>query len=232
MTFAVKQEKFSGPLQLLLELIEKEKLSITEVSLAEVTEGYLNFVNSNKVPTEELADFLIVATRLLLLKSRAILPNPEELEEEGVSNLALQLRMYKKFVEVSQKMNKLFENDMYSFTREKPDTVVLVGVEIPEGLDANELHKAFVRLIKHLEPFFKMKQKAIEKVVSVKERLNQIKEAILKRAQMTFSDVVSGSKSKVDIVISFLALLELVKQNVVRTVQDDSFSDINIKRVD
>jgi segregation and condensation protein A len=231
MTFKVDQEKFSGPLQLLLELIEKEELSITEVSLAKVTEDYFKFINLNTVPAEELADFLVVATRLLLLKSRAILPDPEGLEEEATSNLALQLRMYKKFVDVSRKLNKIFEDDSYSFSREKASLVLVKDVELPEGLDATALQVSFERLIKKLEPFFRMKQAAIEKVVSVKERLGQIRKAILHRSQMTFSDVVKGSQSKVDVVVSFLALLELVKQNVVNTIQKDAFSDIDIKHI-
>ncbi len=231
MTFKVSQEKFSGPLQLLLDLIEKEELSITEVSLAQVTDEYFNYINTNPVPPEELADFLVVATRLLLLKSRAILPDPEGLEEEGSSNLALQLRMYKKFVDVSSKMNKIFENEQNSFSREKADVVKFKEVELPEGLDVSAMQASFERLLKRLQPFFNLKKAAIEKVVSVKQRLSQIKNAILKRSQMTFSDVVKGSKTKVDVVVSFLALLELVKQNVVTTIQGDVFSDIDIKHI-
>src|SRR3989339_270893 len=94
--FEVSLEKYSGPLQLLLELIQKEELPITEVSLARVTEDYLNYMSQHEVPTEELADFLVIASRLLLIKSRAILPQPEE-EQEEESSLALQLRLYKLF---------------------------------------------------------------------------------------------------------------------------------------
>ena len=85
MSFEIAQAKFSGPLQLLLELIEKEELPITEVSLAQVTDGFLSYLDQTKVPTEELADFLVVATKLLYLKSRAILPNLPPDEEVAAS---------------------------------------------------------------------------------------------------------------------------------------------------
>ena len=86
--------------------------------------------------------------------------------------------------------------------------------------------------MKRLEPFFALERAALERVVSVQERIGQIREAILERSRMTFRDVVRGAKSKVDVVVSFLALLELVKQRLVSVVQGDSFSDIEIKHVE
>jgi len=174
---------------------------------------------------------LIVATKLLYIKSRSILPTEPEPEEDA-STLALQLRTYKEFVEVAKKLNEQFERGQEVFAREKPDVVKRSSFVLAEGLDQTVLHGAFVRLQKQLEPFFAMQQIAMERVVSVKERLNQLRESILTRARMTFSDVIQSHTSKVEVVISFLALLELVKQQVVHTVQSDAFSDIEIKRID
>ena len=101
MAFEVKLETFDGPLHVLLELIQASHLPITEVSLGAVTEKYLEYMNSQDVPAEELADFLVVATKLLLLKSQAILPIEVEPEEDP-STLALQLRLYKEFVDASR----------------------------------------------------------------------------------------------------------------------------------
>jgi len=229
--FEVQSSQFSGPLDLLLRLIETEELSISDVSLAHVTESYLHHIKAHEPPPEDLADFLIVATKLLYIKSRSILPTEPEPEEDA-STLALQLRTYKEFVEVAKKLNEQFERGQEVFAREKPDVVKRSSFVLAEGLDQTVLHGAFVRLQKQLEPFFAMQQIAMERVVSVKERLNQLRESILTRARMTFSDVIQSHTSKVEVVISFLALLELVKQQVVHTVQSDAFSDIEIKRID
>jgi segregation and condensation protein A len=229
--FEVSSEKFTGPLELLLELIEAESLSISEVSLAHVTESYLEHIEKNQPPAEELADFLIVATKLLLIKSRLLLPDPIE-EEEDTSNLALQLKMYKAFVELSAHLEKQFDAPVELFPREKADVIKITELIIPDGLSIGTLHESFARLLKNLEPFFNLKQVAMERVVSVKERFDEIRNAIMERARFTFRDILGSGRSRVDTVISFLALLELVKQRVVHVVQSSSFEDIEIKRVD
>tara|TARA_B100001964_G_C14132333_1_gene553491 strand:+ start:355 stop:1053 length:699 start_codon:yes stop_codon:yes gene_type:complete len=232
MSFKVSLEEFDGPLHLLLDLIESQGLPITNVSLSQVTESYLDHVNSTEVPPSELADFLVVATKLLLIKSRAILPVKEEEAHEDPSTLALQLRLYKEFVEASRKLEVMWDGPARAFSRAHPDIVKVQGFTLSPGLDQEVLRGAFKRLMSHLEPFFRIQQAAMERVVSVKERLHEIHDAILSRSQMTFKQVIGKGQSKVDIVVSFLALLELVKQRIVNTVQSDSFQDIQIKRVD
>ena len=114
-------EKFSGPLDLLLSLIDEEKLDINELAISEVTEQYLRYLEAmeEKRP-EELADFLVMATRLLLLKSKNLLPQLETDEEEGPS-LEEQLRLYKAFVEASKKLNKKWlEGRVANFRIEPP----------------------------------------------------------------------------------------------------------------
>jgi len=231
MSFEVNLDQFSGPMQLLLELIEQEEVPITEVSLAKVTDDYLRYLNEHEVPPEELADFLVVATRLLLIKSKAILPTLQFEEEEDTGKLALQLKMYKEFIDASHHLEKLFGVSPM-FARDRIKQVVIEGFYPPKSVNNESLHKSFLRLLKRLEPFFVLQQTSLERVVSVKERITQIRDAILERSRLTFKEVVKGAKSKVDVVISFLALLELVKQKTVSTVQDGSFSDIQIIRSD
>jgi len=232
MAFEVKLETFDGPLHILLELIQGEELPITEVSLGSVTQKYLEYMNTHEVPPAELADFLVVATKLLLLKSQAILPVEVKSQEEDPSTLALQLRLYKEFVDASRTLEELFDSTNRSFERATPDVVRLGIEEVVTNLRADDLREAFSGLIKRLEPFFKLQTAALERVVSVGERLQEIHEAILSRTKMTFRQIASSGKSKVDVVISFLALLELVKQRVVQVVQSGVFDEIEIKRVD
>lgn len=229
MAFEVASERFSGPLHLLLELVEGEKLPITEVSLAKVTEAYLKHLEANDVPTEELADFLIIATRLLLLKSRAILPEPEP-ESEEASKLADQLRLYKMFADASVLVEKLYESPAFLFAREKVSRPKAEGFNPPKGVEAEMLREYFAQLLKRLEPFFSLRQQSMERVMSVQERMEEIKN-VIKERNLSFTDVMKGAKSRVDVVVSFLALLELVKQRHVDVAQADSFHDILIKKV-
>ncbi len=231
--FEVQQESFSGPMHLLLELIEKEKLQITEVSLSTVAKEYLTHVNEREVASIELADFLVIASKLLYLKSKVLLPDPMLDDDESASNLVDQLRLYKTFVEVTKTIEALHQNSNICLNRQRSKALKQkVEFSMPENLNQEELTLVFTNLLKKLQPFFALQRTAIERVVSVKERIAQMHKAILSRAQVSFQDVVSSSKNKVEIVISFLALLELVKQRTVSVMQSGSFDDIEIKRVD
>ncbi len=231
MSFEVKLNQYAGPLQVLLELIEKDELPITEVSLAEVTDDYIRHVNKHQPDSDELADFIVIASRLLLIKSRAILPSVEE-EEVPESTLALQLRLYKLFVDASNNLSALHQSDNESFSRLKSDVIKKPNFNFPEGLTVDSLEKSFIILLKRLEPYFSLKRVALERIATVQERMKEIHDSILDRSRLTFKYMITKSRSKVDIVVSFLALLELVKQNIIHTVQSDTFSDIEIKRID
>ncbi len=230
--FEVALEKYSGPLQLLLDLIQRNELPITEVSLARVTEDYLAYLNVHQPPTDELADFLVIASRLLLIKSKAILPQEDELEEDDGSTLALQLRLYKLFSDAADHLEHLHDEPFESFSRVKAMDASIKEFVVPEGLDAPSLKEAFDGLLKRLEPYFRLQQVAIERVVSVQERIAEIHEAILHRSRFAFHHLLGNGASKVDVVVSFLALLELVKRQVIRVVQGDTFSDIEVTRID
>ncbi len=232
MSFEVKLEQYAGPLHLLLELIEKQKLPITDVSLAQVTDTYLAYVNTHQPPAEELADFLVIATRLLLIKSHEILPREDVLIEETETSLAAQLQLYKLFARGADLIDATQQTKARSFGRANADILRREEFVLPEGLAKTSLSQAFLSLLKHLEPFFRIQQAAIERVISVKERLNEIHAALLTRARMTFKDIIGNGRSKVDIVVSFLALLELVKQRSIHVIQSNPFADIEVKRVD
>ena len=229
MSFELKMEEFAGPLQVLLELIEEEEMEITEVSLAKVAEDYLDYIEKGQVPAEELADFLVIASRLLYIKSRAILPDLT-IEEEEEGNLTEQLKMYKKFVEASKTIEELYAQHQIMYVRERPVKKVLEFAP-PKRLDASVLQSAMRSLVKRLEPFLALQKPSLRQVASVQERIKNIHQAVMDRARFKFSEITS-SGSKIDMVVNFLALLELVKQKIVNVSQPDLFDDINIKRVD
>jgi len=230
--FEVSSEQFSGPLELLLELIEEEKLSISEVSLAKVAESYLKHIEEFEPPADELADFLLVATRLLLLKSRHLLPEVVPEQEEETLDLAAQLKLYKIFVDLSKNVEAAYQSPQESFAKPKAEEIAIPHMLIPDDLTVSALHEACLRVVKAFEPFMQLKEVAMERIVTVKERFQELKNLIAERAQISFREFIASGKSKGDVVTSFLALLELVKQRVVHVNQSESFEDIDIKRVE
>ena len=232
MGYEVTLEKFSGPLQLLLELIEKEDLPITDVSLAKVADDYVAFIGKEEVRADELADFLTVAAKLLLIKSNAILPIPEVSGEDDPEKLALQLRLYREFVDVAKRVEDLYGSNRVMFGREKPYMPLPKEFLPPSSVTARTLADMFANVLKKLEPFFALKEASMRRVVSVQERIRDIQRAILERARLSFHDVVGSAATRAEVVVSFLALLELMKQRVVRAAQSAAFEEITLKRVE
>lgn len=231
MSYEVKIEKFSGPLELLLGLIEKEELPITEIALAQVTGDYLKYLENTNVPADELADFLTVAARLLLIKSNSILPAPI-VEEENPNTLAVQLRLYRAFVEVAKEMETKYNSGAFLYSRPIVPLPVEPGFRPPENFSVELLVESFKTLIKKLEPFFSLYRASLERVATVEERIRDIQRVIMDRAKFSFSDVIGGAKTRAEVVVSFLALLELVKQRIVRVKQTDAFENIELTRVE
>ncbi|MEK7665338.1 MAG: ScpA family protein [Patescibacteria group bacterium] len=231
MSFEAKLDAFSGPLQILLELIENKELEITNVSLAKVTDDYLVYLEKQDVPSEELADFLTIAARLILIKSHALLP--EIKLEEDADALASQLKLYKEFVTAAEHLERIYGEGRISFARGRtPAVTEEIIFAPPSNVSIQSLQIAFLYLMKRLEPFFALRQVSMQKVVSVQERIKHIHEALKARAMMTFRDITAGAQSKLDVVVSFLALLELTKQRLVKVVQGVAFGEIELKRVD
>ncbi|MBI2484864.1 segregation/condensation protein A [Candidatus Uhrbacteria bacterium] len=229
--YTIETERFSGPLHLLLELIEHEEMPITEVSLSAVTEQYLRYLDTHEVPADELADFLLVASRLLYLKSQELLPEKKAEEERTGEQLALQVQLYKLFMELAPHIEEAFSLLPKMAERPRPQLPTLKTRAFPSTLTGKVLEEAFARVLRILEPFFALKRTTMERVASVAERMQELRAAIMSRATLAFRDLTSGASRRIDVVVSFLALLELMKQRLVRTRQSATFRDITIERI-
>ncbi|MEW5902248.1 MAG: segregation/condensation protein A [Acidobacteriota bacterium] len=225
MPLQFKIEKFEGPLDLLLQMVEQEHLEITEVSLASVTDQYIEYLEHYPVSKEELADFLVVAARLLLIKSRVLLPQVSFADEEGFS-LEDQLKMYKQFAEAAKRLEAQIKLRRFTFLREKPP--IQPGVFYPpKNLTAARLAEVFHEIIRAIEPVTRLAQAAVERVVSIKEKISELL-ALLERGRASFRAFVRSAKDRTELVVSFLALLELVKQRRAGVEQEELFQDIVI----
>lgn len=228
MAYEVKMEQFSGPLDLLLQLIEAERLDITKVSLAKVADQYLNYINSaTQINPEEMADFLVVAAQLILIKSRALLPNIE-LEEEG--DLEIQLKLYKEFLAASKKIEELIKKKRFSHSREKLPLEIAPTFNPPKKLTTKKMSEIFKFVLARIEPLVNLPERVIKKVISLEEKIDHIRRLISDKIKTTFEEITIG-RDKLEIIISFLALLELVKQRTIVLEQKGLFSDITIKKI-
>ena len=223
--------EFSGPLHLLLTLIESEELPITDVSLSQVTEQYLAYLDEAEVPLEELADFLTIAARLLYLKSRVLLPEQPVEADEMEGDLALQLRLYKHFIRVAEHVGALYRESPQLHIRPKETLPVPEMIPFPEHVTSEHLVEVFRALLKSLRPFFALREETMARIKSVAERIVDVRDLLKKRANLLFSDLAGDAQSKAEVVVSFLALLELAKQKLVRARQLSTFRDITIERV-
>ncbi|MFA6047815.1 MAG: segregation/condensation protein A [Parcubacteria group bacterium] len=231
MPYEVKLEKFEGPMELLLELIEKEEMNITELSLARVTDQYLDHIrNSENITLSNLADFLSVAARLILIKSRALIPSfnisPEE--EEEIKDLTWQLEEYRKFKEASLAIGKLASFKKISYAREG-----YIGVRAffcpPEKVNIFDLKKAFVAVLSQIPLVEKLQEEIVAEVITLEEKITALESSLRLRIESSFSEFVGSAENKIDVIISFLAVLEMVKQRIIDAEQGDLFEEIRLK---
>jgi len=232
--FEIRHEKFEGPLELLLELIEKEKLAISEISLARVAEEYIEHVRSlEQIDAEQLAEFLVVASQLMLIKSRSLLPNfsssPEE-ELLGAEELERRLAEYQKFRERADVLRKLEAGRKPIFTRDAYLAFAPVFFP-PPRLAPSDLAGAFRIFLAALPKVEKLIEEKMKRIVSLEERMRQIRSLVHGAVERTFSEIVQGSAGKMDVIISFLAILELTKQKFVQVRQESAFADIMVQRI-
>ena len=228
-----KEQLFEGPLDLLLDLIEKEKLDITDIALAQVADQFIAYLESSKedITPSYLSSFILVAGKLILIKSKAILPmlELEKEEEEDIEELKLRLREYQKFKEISKEIKKLAERKEMFFSRQSYSGVKTVFCP-PEKITTQDLKSAFESVLDKLPEIKILSQGNIKEVISIKDRINHIQNSLLQRIEVTFRDLTVGSKDRVEIVVTFLAMLELVRKNIVIIEQVEMFGDINIKK--
>jgi len=232
MTYKIKLEQFEGPLDLLLQLIEQEEMDISKVSLANVTEQYLRYLNeSPDISTEELADFLVVAAKLLLIKSRTLLPQLQIDDEDG-TDLEQQLKIYKEFYEASKNLHKKILKRKFLFSRERSVVLIEKVFNPPKSITTDKLKFLFEGILRELEPWVNLPREVMVKAISIRERIANIQEMMAREATLSFKNLLKSSKNKTDVIVTFLALLELVKQRTIAVVQDKVFEDIVVKKVE
>jgi len=226
--YIAKTATFEGPLQLLLELVSDRKLFINEVSLAQVTDDFIAYIEKRQnFPLSESAEFILIASTLMLIKSRSLLPNlPLTMEEEkSIHELENRLTIYAKIRELTQSLKLLFGRRI--IFEKKPRKIERV-VFAPDGkISKEELLAALERVIAALPKKEILPKVVVRKVISIEQMIEKLVERISRVSTLNFKEF-HRSKNKVSIIVGFLAVLELAKRGVIQVTQEGR-GDIKIE---
>ena len=230
--FKVQLEKFEGPLDLLLKLIEEQKLDISRLNLAKVADDYLEYIRANEgISLENLAEFVNIASRIILIKSQSILPSLEITaeEEKEIVDLENQLKIYQKFKSAGEKIGKMLEREKFSFSRD-----YLLGVaaaySAPKNVNVFDLKKAFLKVVSEIILPEKMPEESVREIITLEDKIEELKKSLQKRVETSFRELSSSAESKVEIIVAFLAMLEMVKQRIINVEQNELFDEIKIAK--
>lgn len=227
--FTIKAGEFEGPYDLLLDLIDKRKLSVNELSLAQVTDEYIAFVRGHEAfPMEDAAQFIGVAATLLLIKSKSLIPDLEltSEEEEDVDDLTRRLAQYEKVREAHQELARIFGAQVMVAAGERaPEPFFAPSRDLTLENLADALARALTNLEKEEE---KLPEVRVRPLVTIEEMMDTLLTRCQRAMNLSFKEFSAGAAEKVEVIVSFLALLELVKQGAVDAMQHDPFEDIRI----
>ncbi len=231
--YEIRLPIFEGPLDLLLHLIEQDELDITMVALAQVTDQYMaHLAKLEQRQAKELTAFLTVAAKLLLIKSLALLPRPPTLppEAEDVGDeLVRQLQAYKRFKQVASLLHERAKKGLHGYVRTAPlprlePQLDLGNVTVDDLLTA-------VQEALDVVPAPSAGEIVAPMIVTIAEQISYITDQLTHQRQIRFHDVLSKATTRVEIIVTLLALLELVKQDRVQVRQEQMFGDIVIEHV-
>ncbi|MEK7539431.1 MAG: ScpA family protein [Patescibacteria group bacterium] len=236
-SYTVKTTGFEGPFGLLLDLVEKRKLFINDVSLATVTEDYLQYMNklggSNFISPAEIASFVLVASTLILVKSKSLLPNLNlTLEEEGdIKNLEERLRLYELFTKLGINIKNNFGQKIIFAPLERKNEVL---VFLPDTQITKENMMGFARSVLGSMPKKAfLPEVEVRKVISIEEMIGKLTQRIQDSIKMSFRDFagkVTTREEKIFTIVGFLAILELIRNGILNAIQENGFTDIIISR--
>jgi segregation and condensation protein A len=238
---SIKIDKFQGPLFLLLQIIEKEEMDITSIDLSKIADEYLDYIKrSPDILAESMADFLLMAAKLLYIKSKALLPYLlSEEDQEEIDDLKDKLKLYKDFVALSSNIKRIIGQKKFSFSRSSELSLkrrVLITDEFfpPKNVDQRVLKNAFELVLLGLEEGReeKLEEENMKSILSIEDKISFIQKAVSDKIKISFTKILKESKSRSDLVVSFLAVLELLKQRELSFSQDSLFGEIFIEAYD
>jgi segregation and condensation protein A len=226
--FSIKTDSYEGPFEVLLDLIEARKLLVNDLALANITEDFIQHVRAQEAfPVEETANFIQIAATLLLIKSKSLIPDLELSDDENadVEDLKRRLAAYEKVREASRELSRIYGRTVMLPEGERAPEVVFAP---SRDLSIGALEGAMARVLAAREAVEELPEARVKPLVTIEEMMDRLAKRVQSAMTLSFKDFAGSTKEKVEVIVSFLALLELVKQGAVAAEQYDTYGDIRI----
>jgi len=235
--YSIKLENFEGPLDLLCHLVDKNKMDINQIKISEITEQYLEYLKTMKELNLEIAsEFIVMASTLLYIKSKSLLPKQAEEEEELTEEQLIQRIIdYKKYKEITKQLRERFNENSKRYDK-KEETIELPMKEIEEIHTIEEIIQSYQMLVKKNENKINENAVNIEKIamletVTVASKVKDIFKELIKKKKFIFNRMCSNKKyTKLETVTALSGVLELSRRNKIQANQEENFSDIVIQK--
>jgi segregation and condensation protein A len=228
-SYTVVTQVYEGPLDLLLRLIEKAELEITKVSLAIVTNQFLEYLKYiPDTSADMVSSFLVIAAKLIQIKSEALLPRPPIRafgEIDPGEALALQLITYKRFKEIAQILEAYMSRGMRTYPRIAPTPKVDTSLDF-ENIDLAEIYRLALDVFSRNVATVDIENLTAPPKTTIREKIQLIREYIQRNTHGNFNQLILSARHRIEVVITFLALLELVKRRMIEVHQDRIFGQI------
>ena len=235
--YEIKIENFEGPLDLLCHLIDKNKMDIYDIKISEIADQYIEYINAMEEANLEItSEFLVMASTLLYIKSKGLLPNQVENEEELTEEQLIErIIEYKKYKEITKKLKEGYEEFSKRFFK-FAEVIELPKQKLEVEYEKDVLPQIYSQIIQRNEEKINVNAKNIEKIAitetySVGSKVKEMFRELIKKPKFVFNKLYSLSKcNKQEVVTAFTGLLELSRRNKVVTVQEELFGDITVEK--
>lgn len=235
--YEIKIENFEGPLDLLCHLIDKNKMDIYDIKISEIADQYIEYINAMEEANLEItSEFLVMASTLLYIKSKGLLPNQVENEEELTEEQLIErIIEYKKYKEITKKLKEGYEEFSKRFFK-FAEVIELPKQKLEVEYEKDVLPQIYSQIIQRNEEKINVNAKNIEKIAitetySVGSKVKEMFRELIRKPKFVFNKLYSLSKcNKQEVVTAFTGLLELSRRNKVVTVQEELFGDITVEK--
>ena len=235
--YAIKLDNFEGPLDLLCHLVDKNKMDINQIKISEITDQYIDYINKmQELNLDVTSEFILMASTLLFIKSKSLLPKQVEDEAELTEEeLVHRIIEYKKYKEISKKLKELYQ--VYSKRFYKvPDKIELPARKLEQNYSKDLIEQSYKNLLEKNKSKINKNAINIEKIaitetVTVTSKVKDIFKELIKKPKFIFSKLCSAKKyTRLETVTAFSGILELTRRNKIRAQQEKNFGDIIVEK--
>ena len=235
--YAIKLDNFEGPLDLLCHLVDKNKMDINQIKISEITDQYIDYINKmQELNLDVTSEFILMASTLLFIKSKSLLPKQVEDEAELTEDeLVHRIIEYKKYKEISKKLKELYQ--VYSKRFYKvPDKIELPARKLEQNYSKDLIEQSYKNLLEKNKSKINKNAINIEKIaitetVTVTSKVKDIFKELIKKPRFIFSKLCSAKKyTRLETVTAFSGILELTRRNKIKAQQERNFGDIIVEK--